>query len=71
MATQRIRPTAIEVFGFTPQADCNNCDGTGYFTDYRDGTQDEACAFCLEDAILRGEVDGTIDGRDYVGGVQQ
>ena len=57
-----------EVFGFTPQPDCTNCDGTGIFEEDDKGTPTEPCIFCMEDAIKRGEIDGTIDGTDYVGG---
>lgn len=54
-------------FGFTPNPECTNCGGDGIFAD--DGVDQEACIFCLEDAILRGEIDGTIGETAYVGGV--
>lgn len=52
----------------TADPTCNNCKGTGVFTsiDTNTGVVDtETCIFCLEDAILRGEIDGTIDGVDW------
>lgn len=50
---------------FTPQADCDNCDGTGEFE------EGQPCHFCLSDAIRRGELDGVADDVLYVGGVAQ
>jgi hypothetical protein len=62
--------TCKSELGFTPDAACDNCDGTGYFVpptgDDPDGT---ACHFCLSDAIRRGELDGVADDVRYVGGV--
>lgn len=55
---------------FTPRPDCNNCNGTGIFAeqDYVPGAAEEPCIFCMEDAIQRGEIDGCIDGVDWVAG---
>lgn len=55
-------------FGFTPNDECDNCDGTGVFAENENSNACEACAFCLEDAIKRGEIDGVIDGVEYKGG---
>ena len=55
-------------FGFTPHADCDNCYGTGAFSLHEDGSPDEMCAFCLEDGIRSGELDGVIGGLTYVAG---
>lgn len=49
-------------YGFTPDPQCNNCDGSGDFSD------DEPCHFCMSDAIRRGELDGMADDVLYVGG---
>lgn len=47
---------------FTPDPDCDNCDGTGQ---WERGTD---CHFCLSDAIRRGELDGIADDIEYKGG---
>lgn len=56
-------------FGYTPDPDCDNCDGTGVFSTDESGDPYEPCAFCLEDAILRGELDGTVGKITYRAGV--
>lgn len=56
-------------WGFTPDPACDNCEGTGIFGTNEDGVPDEPCAFCLEDAIRLGEIDGSVDGVDYASGV--
>jgi hypothetical protein len=57
-------------FNFTPNPDCENCGGDGIFAEagYVPGADAEPCAFCLEDAIKRGELDGEVDGIKYRGG---
>lgn len=57
------------IWGFTPLLECENCDGTGTFTEDEQGNPVEPCAFCLDEAILRGELDGQVDGVDYVKGI--
>ncbi len=56
------------IFGFTPTPDCNNCLGTGIFSESPSGEPEDPCIFCTEDAIERGEIDGTIDGVEWCGG---
>ena len=50
--------------GFTPQADCENCGGTGV----RSHNPLLTCHPCRVMAILMGEIPGTIDGVAYVDG---
>lgn len=61
-------PISLDLWGFTPNPNCDNCDGTGIFSTGENGDPSEPCAFCLEDAIKRGEIDGQVDGVNYVGG---
>ncbi len=49
-------------WGFHPLLDCENCLGTGDYTDK------EPCHFCMSDAIRRGELDGVADDIHYRGG---
>ncbi len=60
--------TKEQPWGFTPDPECDNCDGTGVFSEDEQGNPVEPCAFCLEDAIRSGEIDGEIDGVKYTGG---
>lgn len=57
------------VFGFTPDPMCTNCYGTGVFATDEFGRPEEACAFCLEDAIKGGEIDGMVDGVEHKNGL--
>jgi hypothetical protein len=44
--------TAKERWGFEPQGECTNCEGSGYFAcDNYDGEGAEAepCTFCMEE----------------------
>lgn len=66
--------TGTEELKFTAVANCDNCDGTGTFSSIDRSTGErygEPCAFCLEDAIIRGELDGEVAGVHYIGGVRQ
>ena len=54
------------VFGFTPTPGCGNCDGTGIFATDENGVAEEPCIFCMEDAIKRGEINGTIGGEEVL-----
>jgi hypothetical protein len=58
-------PKIVMVLGVMLAASpwCDNCEGTGLFS------EEELCAFCLEDSILDGVTDGEIDGVEYVNGV--
>jgi hypothetical protein len=56
---------------FTPDPDCPNCSGTGIFNLDDRGNPLELCVFCTDGAIIRGEIDGTIDGVKYVRGKRQ
>lgn len=65
---------AKKEFGFTPDPKCDNCDGTGFFAFPEEGgkggdSPGEPCAFCQEEAIKRGEINGAIDGVHYKGGM--
>jgi hypothetical protein len=51
-------------FGFTPNPECDNCLGTGIFSENEKGEPEEPCAFCLEDAIVRGEIEGTVGDQE-------
>jgi hypothetical protein len=42
---------------FTTNPECNNCLGSGVFSEDEDGTPIDPCVFCLEDAAERGEVE--------------
>lgn len=55
-------------FGFTPNPGCGNCLGDGFSVDPSPEQDGEACVFCMEDAIKRGEIDGTIEGVKYESG---
>jgi hypothetical protein len=59
---------AKDLWGFTPDPTCDNCGGTGVFSVDEQDDPEEPCTFCLGDAIKRGELDGVVDGEEYVGG---
>jgi hypothetical protein len=59
----------MQELGFTPDPNCDNCDGTGWFEPPASGEDGTPCHFCLSDAIRRGELDGVADGVKCVSGV--
>lgn len=65
MNVEHTRPKWPQLLGFTPDPLCDNCYGTGDFT------ADDPCVFCLEDAIMRGQLDGWVDGVEWKGGAAQ
>jgi len=54
---------------FTACPDCDNCHGTGIFAEATPEQIEEPCIFCLESAILSGEIDGEVGGISYRGGL--
>ena len=73
MTNEQWAERAKRDFGFTPEAGCDQCAGTGYFRfPYADEPADggEACHFCLSAAIRRGELDGVTGGVRYCNGIE-
>ena len=71
MSQEAASVSAKCVFGFTSRPNCNNCCGDGIFSEDESGHPKEPCIFCMEDAIMAGEINGTIDNITYVNGVVQ
>lgn len=66
---QDLAKKCTDAYGFTADPHCDNCNGCGYFElPTADDPDGNPCAFCLEDAIKKGELDGTVDGVKYAGG---